>query len=105
MYGNPWGGGYIIQARDVSTGMNVLVPTEGQAEKLQEDINSIPGCENINIYTPETPEEFYDCYGYYPDDLIYGYVYEDNTLEGFKEYYNSLPEDEKTELYAPILFE
>ena len=105
MYNNPWGGGFVIQVKDAATGMNVLVPTEGQAEQLQEDINSMPGCENINIYVAETPEEFYECYGYYPDDLVYGFISEDNTLEGFEAYYNSLPEDEQNELYAPILFD
>ena len=104
MYNNPWGSN-VIQVRDAATGKNVLVPTEGQAEQLQEDINSIPGCENINIFVSETPEEFYECYGYYPDDLIYGYIIEDNTPEGFEEYYNSLPEDDQNELYAPILFD
>ncbi len=104
MYQNPYGTAPIQQVRDSATGKNVLVPTDTQVEELQEDINSIPGCENISIFTPETPEEFYACYGYYPDELVDDVVYE-NTIEGFEEYYNSLPEDDQNELYAPILFE
>ncbi len=104
MYKNPCGGTVIQQVRDSSTGMNVLVPTDEQAAQLQQDINSIPGCENIDIFTPETPEQFYAYYGYYPDELVNDVVY-GNTQEGFQEYYNSLPEEEQNELYAPILFE
>lgn len=103
MYNNPWGGGVVIQVRDAVTGKNVLTPSESQAEKLQEDINSIPGCENIDIFTPETPEDFYASYGYYPNELV-DKRYIDNTHEGFAEYYNSLPESDQNELYAPILF-
>lgn len=104
MYNNPYGTAPIQQGRDVATGMNVLVPTEAQVQELQEDINSIPGCENIDIFAPETPEDFYEYYGYYPDELVNS-VWSGNTPEGFEEYYNSLNEDEQNELYAPILFE
>ena len=103
MYNNPYGTAPIQQGRDVATGMNVLVPTETQVQELQEDINSIPGCENIDIFTPELPEDFYEYYGYYPEELVDA-RWEGNTKEGFEEYYNSLPEDEQNELYAPILF-
>ena len=104
MFNRPYGENRILQVRDAATGKNVLVPTEAQAEQLQEDINSIPGCENIDIFTPETSEEFYACYGYYPENLLQMISY-GNTSEGFAEYYNSLPEDDQNELYAPILFE
>ena len=104
VYGNPYGYGCITQVRDASTGKNVLVPTDAQAEAMQEDINCIPGCENISIYVPETAEEFYASYGYYPDDLISN-VGSINTPEAFEEYYNSLPEDEQFPACAPILFD
>lgn len=104
IYNNPYGTAPIIQARDAATGMNVLVPTEDQVQELQEDINSIPGCENIDIFTPESPEDFYEYYGYYPDELVNS-AWSGNTPEGFEEYYNGLSEDEQIELYAPILFE
>ncbi len=104
MYNNPYGTAPVLQVRDAATGMNVLVPTEAQVQELQEDINSIPGCENIDIFAPETPEDFYEYYGYYPDELVNS-VWSGNTPEGFEEYYNSLPEDEQNELYAQILFE
>ncbi len=97
MYKNPLGSSVVLQVRDASTGMNVLVPTDAQAEAMQEDINCIPGCENISIFTPETPEEFYACYGYYPDELADEVVYE-NTSEGFEQYYNSLSEDEQDQI-------
>ncbi len=58
----------------------------------------------IDIFTPESPEDFCEYYGYYPDELVNS-VWSGNTPEGFEEYYNSLPEDEQTELYAPILFD
>ena len=80
--------------------MNVLVPTESQIEELQQDINSIPGCENINIFVPESPQDFYDYYGYYPSELVDD-RYVDNTPEGFAEYYSSLSDSEKVELYTP----
>ena len=104
MYNNPYNTAPIQQVRDAATGMNVLVPTEAQVQELQEDINSIPGCENIDIFTPELPEDFYEYYGYYPDELVNS-IWSGNTPEGFEEYYNSLPEDEQDELYATILFE
>lgn len=100
MYDNPYGTGPIQQVRDASTGMNVLVPTESQIEELQQDINSIPGCENINIFVPESPQDFYDYYGYYPSELVDD-RYVDNTPEGFAEYYSSLSDSEKVELYTP----
>ncbi len=104
VYDNPYGTGSMIQVRDAATGKNVLIPTDGQAEAMQEDINTIPGLENISIYIAETPEEFYEYYGCYPADLLENVGYLD-TQEGFEEYYNSLPESEQNELYAPILFE
>ena len=104
IYNNPYMTAPIEQVRDVSTGKNVLVPTESQVQELQQDINSIPGCENIDIFAPETPEDFYEYYGYYPDELVNS-VWSGNTPEGFEEYYNGLSEDEQIELYAPILFE
>ena len=94
VYNNPYGTGCITQERDAATGKNVLVPTDSEAEAMQEDINLIPGCENISIYTPETPEEFFDSYGYYPDDLLNN-VGSVNTPEAFEEYINSLPESDK----------
>lgn len=102
VYKNPHGGSAVLQVRDMTSGKNVLVPTEIQTEEIQEDIHSIPKCEGIDIFTPETPEEFYACYGYYPDDLV-NHPYKDNTPEGFEEYFNSLPESEQNARYAPIL--
>ncbi len=104
VYGNPYGAGFIGQVRDASTGKNVLVPTDSQAEEMQADINNIPGLENISIYTPETPEEFYADYGYYPEDLLDMNDGTVNSYAAFEEYYNSLPESDQNELYAPILF-
>lgn len=103
MYDNPYGTAPIQQVRDAVTGKNVLIPTESQIEELQQDINSISGCENIDIFTPETPEDYYATYGYYPDDVVND-IYYYNTPEGFAEYYYSLPEADQNELYAPILF-
>ena len=37
---------------------------------MMEDINSIPGCENVDIAVVETRDNFYEAYGYYPEDLI-----------------------------------
>ena len=61
------------------TGRNILVPTESQYEQLMEDINSMPDCENIDIYQVETREDFYDSYGVYPEDVLAEeYMYELN---------------------------
>ena len=94
VYNNPYGNGCINQVRDAATGRNVLVPSESEAAAMQEDINLIPGCENISIYVPETAEEFYSSYGYYPDELLSN-PSSVNTQEAFEEYINSLPESDK----------
>ena len=50
-------GGSVLQVRDETTGMIVLVPTETQHNQIQRDVNSIPTCENMSIDIPETIEE------------------------------------------------
>ena len=73
MYAHPYGGAYsgvIDQVREASTGRNVLVPTQAQAECIQSDINTVPGCENIDIFEVQTLEDFYNDYGYYPDEIL-----------------------------------
>lgn len=73
MYGHPYGSdysGFITQARDAETGKNILVPTPEQAALMQEDINSMAGLEDVDIFTPQTPDDFYNAYGYYPDELL-----------------------------------
>ncbi len=99
MYNNPYGTAPIQQVRDAATGKNILLPTEDQIQELQQDINSIPGCENIDIYKVEDRQSFYDCYGYYPEELIDA-RWEGNTKEGFQEYYNGLSSSDQYEIYA-----
>ena len=73
MFGHPYGddySGFIIQVRDAETGKNVLVPTPEQAALMQEDINSMAGLEDVDIFIPQTPDDFYNVYGYYPDELL-----------------------------------
>ena len=73
IYGHPYGddySGFILQVRDADTGKNVLVPTLEQAEVIQTDISSIPGCEDVDIYMPQTSDDFYAIYGYYPEELL-----------------------------------
>lgn len=75
IYNNPWGDPNSItdeipQKRDKNTKKNVLEPTEEQAQQLMDDIHAIPGCENIDIFRVETREEFYACYGIYPEELL-----------------------------------
>ncbi len=75
IYNNPYGSidnltDDVLQVRDAETGRNVLVPTEEQYYQMMEDINSIPGCENVDIAVVETRENFYEAYGYYPEDII-----------------------------------
>lgn len=55
------------------------------------------GCENIDIFTPETPEQFFEVYGYYPDDIVNS-VSSVNTVESFTEYKNNLPDSENVEI-------
>ena len=98
VYASPYGNGCIVQVRDASTGKNVLVPTDAEAQAMQEDINTIAGFETISIYTAETPEEFYNYYGYYPDDMLQN-VGSLDTQEGFEAYINSLSSSEKSDLY------
>lgn len=99
MYNNPYGTAPIQQVRDAATGKNILMPTEDQIQELQQDINSIPGCENIDIYTVEDRQSFYDYYGYYPEELIDA-RWEGNTKEGFQEYYDGLSSSDQYEIYA-----
>ena len=98
VYSNPYGSGCITQVRDAATGKNVLVPTDSQAQAMQEDINSIPGMENVSIYASETPEEFYNCYGYYPDEALQN-VGNLNTQASFESYISGLSSSEKNDLY------
>ena len=75
IYNNPYGNTNdltddVLQVRDAETGRNVLVPTEEQYYQMMEDITSIPGCENVDIRFVETRENFYEAYGYYPEDII-----------------------------------
>lgn len=75
MYNNPYGSinNYaddIKQVKDANTGRNVLVPTEEQYYQMMEDITSIPGCENLDIAVVESKENFYESYGYYPEDIL-----------------------------------
>lgn len=102
VYNNPYGTGCITQERDAATGRNVLVPTESEAAAMQEDILKIPNCSGLSIYAPETAEEFYNTYGYYPDDVLEnrGSV---NTPEAFEEYINSLPASEKNDVYITAI--
>ena len=102
VYSNPYGVGCITQVRDAKTGKHVLVPSDSEAQAMQEDINSVPGLENISIYVPETPKEFYEYYGYYPDDIlkIAGNL---NTKDGFEAYINSLSSSEYNELYVTAI--
>ena len=89
MYGHPYNqSGYITQVRDATTGQNVLVPTESEAELMQADINSVPGLEDASIYTINTPQDFYDDYGYYPDELLQ-LKNSVNTPENYEEYISS----------------
>lgn len=97
IYNNPYMTAPIEQVRDTSTGKNVLVPTESQAEELQQDINGILGCENVDIFIPESRESFYSSYGYYPEELI-DQRWSGNTQEGFQEYFNALPSSEQVEI-------
>lgn len=99
MYNNPYNTAPIQQVRDAATGKNILMPTEDQIQELQQDINSIPGCENIDIYKVEDRQSFYDCYGYYPEELLDA-RWEGNTKEGFQEYYNGLSSSDQYEIYA-----
>lgn len=72
----------VLQVRDAATGRNVLVPTEEQYNQMMEDITSIPECENVDIAVVETRENFYESYGYYPEDLINDeLIYEGNRNE------------------------
>lgn len=84
----------ITQVEDVSTGRNVLEPTEEQAKKMMEDIHKIPGCENIDIFRVETPEEFYASYGIYPDEFLNSIPKWDDqfTSEEANNYYKELDE-------------
>ena len=75
------------------------MPTEDQIQELQQDINSIPGCENIDIYAVEDRQSFYDYYGYYPEELIDARC-DGYTKEGFQEYYDGLSSSEQFEIYA-----
>lgn len=102
VYDNPYGSGCITQVRDAATGRNVLVPTDSEALAMQEDINKLPGCENLSIYVSETPEEFYNSYGYYPNDLVQN-IAPANTKEAFEAYVNSLPESEQNQLYIDAI--
>ena len=72
----------ILQVRDAITGNNVLVPTEEQYYQMMEDINSIPGCENVDIAVVESRENFYEAYGCYPEDVLNpDMMYEENNME------------------------
>ena len=74
----------VRQVRDEATGRNVLVPTMTQYERIMEEINSIPGCENVDIGRVETRENFYEAYGCYPEDLINDrMIYELNRTEEY----------------------
>lgn len=97
LYKNPNNDGVIHQERNPDNGMNELEPTDSQAASLQKDINSMPGCENIDIFTPETPEQFFEVYGYYPDDIVNS-PSSVNTVESFTEYKNNLPDSENVEI-------
>lgn len=87
IYNNPYGSTSdltddVLQVRDASTGNNVLVPTEEQYYQMMEDINSIPGCENVDIAVVESRENFYEAYGYYPEDVLNpDMMYEENNME------------------------
>ena len=73
IYGHPYRGlcyGRIEQVREASTGRNVLVPSPEQALCIEADINSVPGCEDVDIFVEQTLEDFYAVYGYYPDELL-----------------------------------
>ena len=102
VYTNPYGNGCITQVRDLETGRNVLVPNENEAAAMQEDIVKMPNGQNLNIYVPETAEEFYSSFGYYPDEVLSnpGSV---NTQEAFEEYINSLPESERNDVYIDAI--
>lgn len=72
----------VTQVRDEATGRNVLVPTMSQHERIMQEINAIPGCENVDIGRVETRENFYEAYGCYPEDLINDtMIYEPNRTE------------------------
>ena len=75
MYNNPNGDSNSIsdeirQSRDKNSGRNVLDPSSEQAQQLMDDIHKIPGCENIDIFKVETREEYYACYGVYPEEVL-----------------------------------
>lgn len=73
IYGHPYRGlcyGRIKQVREASTGRNVLVPSPEQALCIQADINSVQGCEDVDIFVEQTLEDFYAVYGYYPEELL-----------------------------------
>lgn len=99
MYNNPYNTAPIQQVRDAATGKNILMPTEDQVQELQQDINSIPGCESIDIYTVDDRQSFYDYYRYYPEELLDA-RWDGNTKEGFQEYYDGLSSSEQFEIYA-----
>ena len=87
IYNNPYGSQSdltddVFQVRDAVTGNNVLVPTEEQYYQMMEDITSITGCENVDIAVVETPENFYEAYGCYPEDVLNpDLMYEENIKE------------------------
>lgn len=68
----------IRQVRDLRNNRNVLIPNEEQYENIMRELHELSGYENIDIYTVETPEEYYLSCGCYPSDLLSGERYELN---------------------------
>ena len=70
IYNNPTEASNILQVKDELTGKNILIPNDVQAELLQADINSLPCCENIDMYQVETEEDFYLSYGVSVQEIL-----------------------------------
>lgn len=68
----------VDQVRDQRNNRHVLVPTEEQYNEIMEDLRVCPTFENIDIYQVETREEYFEAYGFYPEDVLSEERYELN---------------------------
>lgn len=59
----------IKQVRDINTNKIQLNPNEGQLKEINKGVSKIPGFID-NVMEVETKENYHECYGEYPEDVV-----------------------------------